>query len=62
VDSRASSSSDKRVRFHTKVNVVLIPSLSEYIEADLYNQLWWKLEDFRASVEDSRSGGEEEED
>ncbi len=33
--------------------MVLIPSLSEYIEADLHELLWWKIEDFRRSMEAS---------
>ena len=48
-----SSSSNKKVRFHGKVKVVLIPSLSEYIEEDLHKLLWWKIEDFHASLKDS---------
>ena len=51
--SQSCLSTNKRVRFHGKVKVVLIPSLSEYIEADLHELLWWKIEDFRRSMEDS---------
>lgn len=43
----------KRVRFHSKVKIVLIPSLSEYKEADIHNLLWWKASDYQLSLIES---------
>mmetsp|Transcript_7237 Transcript_7237/g.10223 ORF Transcript_7237/g.10223 Transcript_7237/m.10223 type:complete len:124 (-) Transcript_7237:243-614(-) len=52
----------KRVRFHSKVKVVLIPSITEYKEANIKELLWWNSSDYQLSYIESTSNVEKEND
>ena len=39
--------SKKKVTFHETVLVMLIPSIQEYKDDQLYDHLWWGVDDFR---------------
>mmetsp|Transcript_7239 Transcript_7239/g.10225 ORF Transcript_7239/g.10225 Transcript_7239/m.10225 type:complete len:121 (-) Transcript_7239:297-659(-) len=49
----------KRVRFHSKVKVVLIPSITEYKEANIKELLWWNSSDYQLSYIESTNNVEE---
>ena len=36
----------KTVRFSNKVNVILIPTIQEYLEDGLFYQIWWRNVDY----------------
>jgi len=42
----------RKVRFHRKVQVILIPSLAEYKEENMHSLLWWNSEDYELSYKD----------
>lgn len=37
----------KKVHFHGIVQVILIPSIKEYREAEIFNSIWWVASDYR---------------
>jgi len=36
----------KTVRFSNKVNVILVPTIQEYLEGGIFYQIWWRNVDY----------------
>ena len=46
IESRLKRLNKKAVSFYGAVSVILIPSIREYREANLFHRLWWSRKDF----------------